>query len=296
MTINAPGFRLRSAYDVAFSPSGELLVTVGQKKQVKLWSLQHRRQIAVNTLLKHPAYVALSPNGSSYAVKNTIGEIVVCSTASGALVSRYNPSEPTEGCPVVFTADSQFLIDGSWDGRIEVRSLSNLQRVWTQLVGYMVIDVSASFDRTLWAFTIKDTPDHVLLRRWPFDRRKRVRRLEIRSPSCARVSPDGTRLAVIHEWHGTLSVFDLKANDIVATFTQKNIGTHSELAWSPDGRLLGTTQDGQWKVYSADRLCEIGSLPGPFPCAIEFSPDGSLLALGSWERGLVVPLAQMLVQ
>jgi hypothetical protein len=73
MTTKVPGFRLRSSYDVAFSPSGEMLATTGKQSQATLWDVRQQRQTAVNRLLAHPTSVAIAPNGAYYAVKNSRG-------------------------------------------------------------------------------------------------------------------------------------------------------------------------------------------------------------------------------
>jgi WD40 repeat protein len=300
MTIKAPGFRLRSSYDVAFSPSGELLATVG--KQVTLWDVRQRRQAVVNKLLTHPASVAFSPNGAYYAVKNTGGAIVVCTVAGGELVSRYKPDGQGEGCRILFSADSEYLIDGSWKGRIDVRRVTSLQPTLSQVFeGCMVADASASGGRTVWAFVVSKIGnphdpdhDHVLFRPWPLDAKVARQRMDhLPAICCARLSPNGKRLAVIQKWT-KLSVFDLETNTITATTKLESAATFTALTWSPDGKLLGTVQEGRWTLHASDDLREVGSLAGPYPCAVNFSPEGTLIAFGSWERGLVLPLAQIL--
>jgi WD40 repeat protein len=292
MATKAPGFRLRSSYDVAFSPSGEMLATVGKQRQATLWNVRQRRQIAVNKLLTHPSSVTFSPDGACYAIKNTLGEIVICTVSRGELVSRYKPDGQNEGCRILFSADSQYLIDGSWEGRMDVRSVTNLEPTFSEgFEGCMVSDASASGDRTVWAFVVRD---HVLFRRWPLDAKGSLQRMvPLPALCCARLSPDGNRLAVIQKWI-TLSVFDLKTNAITATTKLESAATFAALTWSPDGKLLGTVQEGRWTLHVSDDLKQVGALAGPYPCALDFSPDGSLIALGSWERGVVLPLTEVL--
>jgi WD40 repeat protein len=302
MTIKPPGFRLRSSYDVAFSPSGALLATTGKQSQTTLWDVRQRRQAAVNKLLVHPASIAFSPNGAYFAVKNTAGEIVVCMVAGGELVNHYKSDGLNEGCRILFSADSEYLIDGSWKGRIDIRRVTDLQPISSQVFeGHMISDASASGDRTAWAFVVSKigaphNPEHdyVLLRSWPFDAKGPLGRVDgLPGIGCARLSPAGNRLAVIQKWI-TLSVFDLETNTITATTKLESAATFAALTWSPDGKILGTVQEGRWTLHASDDLREVGALAGPYPCALDFSPDGSLIALGSWERGVVLPLAQIL--
>ena len=164
----------------------------------------------------------------------------------------------------------------------------------------MVADASASGGRTVWAFVVSKigdphdpNHDHVSFRSWPLDARASLKRMDpLPALCCARLSPDGKRLAVIQKWT-KLSVFDLETTTIIAT-TKLESAARAALTWSPDGKLLGTVQEGRWTLHASDDLREVGSLTGPYPCALDFSPDGRLLALGSWERGVVLPLAQIL--
>jgi WD40 repeat protein len=278
-----------------------MLATTGKQSQATLWDVRQHRQTAVNRLLAHPNSVAFAPNGAYYAVKNTRGEIVVCTVASGELVSRYKPDGQGEGCRILFSADGDYLIDGSWKGRIDVRRVTDLQPTLSQVFeGCMVADASASRGRTVWAFVVSKIgnppdPDHdqVLFRPWPLDAKgARPRMDHLPALCCARLSPDGKRLAVIQKWT-KLSVFDLETNTTTA-MTKLESAARAALTWSPDGKLLGTVQKGRWTLHASDDLREVGSLADLYPCALDFSPDGSLIALGSWERGVVLPLAQVL--
>jgi WD40 repeat protein len=301
-TIKAPGFGLRSSYDVAFSSSGEWLAALGTRKQATIWDVFKRRKAAVNKLLSHPSWVAFSPNGAYYAVKNTLGEIVVCRVPNGELVTHYVPAGQNEGCRILFSADSQYVIDGSWEGRIDVRSVLDLRPVFSDgFEGGMVADATASGDRSVWAFVISKIgnprhPDQVLFRHWPLDSKGSPAAMDpLPGLCCARLSPDGKRLAIIQQWT-KLSVIELKTTTIIATTQLASAATRAALAWSPDGKLLGTVQEGRWSLHASHDLREVGSLTAPYPCAVDFSPDGTLIALGSWERGVVVPLAQILQQ
>src|SRR5689334_19545759 len=98
MRIRAPGFRLRSSYEVAFSPSGELLATIG--RDVTIWDVAARAVLAKNSLLRHPSHIAFSPDAAYYAIKNTSGEIILCRVPDGDLIGHHSPSEADEGCRI----------------------------------------------------------------------------------------------------------------------------------------------------------------------------------------------------
>jgi WD40 repeat protein len=65
------------------------------------------------------------------------------------------------------------------------------------------------------------------------------------------------------------------------------------LSWSPDGHLLACVQRGRIAFFESDTLKFVTSHEDPYPCFVEFSPDGGLVALGSWEQGTVRPTSSL---
>jgi WD40 repeat protein len=166
----------------------------------------------------------------------------------------------------------------------------------------MVVDATQSRDRTVWAFAIRPKQDHpergsggwVELRRWRWEQVTGLlapRGLD--NLDSASLSPDGARIACVHGYF-TLSIFDLATGRELASSPITRGGTRQDLAWSPDGRLLALVQDRCFTLLSAADLREIARVPDQYPSAVAFAPDGRLVALGSWEKGQVVPLADLL--
>lgn len=64
-------------------------------------------------------------------------------------------------------------------------------------------------------------------------------------------------------------------------------GTGGALRWSPCGRYLAAVQKGQIAVYDARDGLLLGCRAMQYPSDVAFSMDGSLIAFGSWQNGLV---------
>jgi WD40 repeat protein len=303
MRAAKPGFGLRSVYDVAFSPDGEWLATVGKKKAVTLWDVRQRRAVANFNPFVHPTFVAFAPDVKSVAIKDTDGAIAICRVPSGAVDCVYTP-EPDEGCRVGFSPDGESLAEGSWSGRIIMRRVADLREVKAESFPQaMVVDASSSADRRLWAFAVSATHDHpkygraadfVTVRRWPPAGKRAVCKLgPWQRLERAQLNADGTRLAVVLG-AGRLIVIDVKSPKRQKTVPIRNPVECRALAWSPDGQLLVTNQDPGYTIHRADDLSVIARVEEKYPSAAAFSPDGQWLALGSWKEGVVLPLGQLL--
>ena len=301
MRIRAPGFRVYSSYDVAFSDCGRFLATVGRR--VTIWDVATRVALHRNGLVRHPSSVAFAPDSTSYVIKATSGELLVCSTAHGDPISRYRPRPPAEGPRATFSADGRHVLDGSWDGRIALRRVEGLRELFAETFPQtMVVDATQSRDRAVWAFAIAPKHDHptqtsggwVELRRWrwqPIVGLHAPRGLD--NLNRAQLSPDGTRIACVHGFFA-VTIFDLATGREIATAALSRGGTGQDLAWSPDGRVLGVVQDRCFTFLATATLGEIARVADEYPSAVDFGPDGRLVALGSWDKGQVIPLADLL--
>ncbi len=98
-------------------------------------------------------------------------------------------------------------------------------------------------------------------------------------------SPDGRRLAAVCR-DRTVRVFDVPALQPLATLPAGGAFQVISLAWSPDGQRLATTaRDKFVRLWSSDGQ-PVGAAPTGVDCpwSVEYSPDGSMLAIGSWGR------------
>jgi WD40 repeat protein len=119
-------------------------------------------------------------------------------------------------------------------------------------------------------------------------------------------SPDGTRVATVRNFGGTVSVWDTETGDRVFETVVDPDGEISWIEWSPDGRHLAVGDfDGSLTVLDGDGD-KVQVVFEPEPHSIEvlaFSPDGRTIATASlnnqdpdtshvsiwnWERGEVV--------
>ena len=283
-----PGFRIGAAFRARFSDDGTLLVTIG--KRITLWEVEARRRIATGPPLSNASSVAIAPDQTVVAAKNTSGEIVVLGVPELDERARFSGRDVGEGAGIEFAPDSLHLVDASWSGRFTVRDVRSGNVRWEE-PGDSVFQLARTRDRTVWAH---DRSGHrwgrkgqVLIRRWPFPDHPSEVVPEIPGAQALALSDDGCKLAV--RTRGIVVLERVSPDEPWAITSQlENVdygGSGFRLAWSPDGALLAHTGDRRGEVYNA-ALHLLHTEPLPFPSDVEFSPDGSLLALGDWSAGI----------
>jgi hypothetical protein len=108
------------------------------------------------------------------------------------------------------------------------------------------------------------------------------------SGSADKVALDGSGRLAVQRYAG-LGVYDVETGAELATRESEQIGGRG-VAWAPDGELAAVESS-----FTTNAVVGLGdealeprwSIELPYACAVAYSPSGALLALGSWEKGLV---------
>ena len=130
---------------------------------------------------------------------------------------------------------------------------------------------------------------------WPFDDGEAVV-LPTRLPFVRSfaVAPDGRTIAVVHRTSpAALFIIGVEGGNLVASLDMAIGGGGRSLNWSPDGTLLGVVQDGRIIFYNCETWEEVGMYSVEYASSVAFSPDGDLVALGSWASGTVLHWAEI---
>jgi len=285
----APGFRIGASFKARFDPSGARLVTLGRR--ITLWDVAERRRVGIGPPLRHASAVDLSPDGQLVAAKNTSGEVLVLRADDPGEMARVSGRGFGEGAEVRFAPGGNWLVDATWDGRLLVRDPTSGHVEWEERdADGGIVTLTCSRDRELWAYTRRSHEGtRVIVRTWPFSQYPALEIVtDFRVVWAIALSDAGDRVTV--STGGSIRSFALPFADAdpIACSEFPSGGSGEAIAWSPDGTWLA--QAGGEAVRVFDRAHDpIYERAMTYPSDVDVSADGTLLAVGDWSRGVVLP-------
>ena len=290
---------IAASYEVAFTPDGQRLVAVGQR--VAIWNLATRKRQGAYRPFAHPSSVDVSPSGAHCIVKSTGGELALMSLDAQPVITKVPVREAAEGAAALFSPCGEFVVDAGWDGGLAVRALpSGKVQFKKTFRNRMLPHLACDARRELYVFhrhATSEKPvgpaDELVLRRWPFDAHPEVSIAGDWAMDVAVTpSPDGRRLGVAQR--DRLSVVDVATGaTLAARALDDGVSVDISVAWSPDGALLACIESQQVSFFDAATLARRARHALAYASDVAFSPDGRLVALGSWEKGVVMAVGDL---
>ncbi|MFC5865311.1 WD40 repeat domain-containing protein [Acidicapsa dinghuensis] len=290
-------------YAICCSDDGNTLVCLSRR--VNLFDLSSRKRIWSVLPFSHASEADFSPDGKILAVKNTSGRILALDSASGNVIHDYKNQKEGEGSEVFFSPEGNRLIDASWKGVITVRKLLEPTIVTEQsFPGEMIVRVSHDTTRRTWLFEHHPvvrpgenwpSPPYLTIEKWPIgEGTAKVIALDLDISASATISPDASRICYVcirrglGRWIKVAQAID--GETLASSEEIKTGGPVRALAWSPDGRYIGTVQKRRFVFYKASDLSFVGEVPCTYPSSICFLPGKNDVVLGSWKASVLVGL------
>jgi hypothetical protein len=282
---------IKSSDQVAFSPNGAMLGTLG--RNLVLWRSPEIEQIAKISTLSNVSYFSFSPDSRQLAVKNTSGRIALVDLSTNTMTADFRNQKDGEGSNFLFADDGAHLVDATWEGSHVVRALDGKVTFREKFDGDMVNDIFRHPDGRYWFRHFRREGKRELLigRLWPF-RRSEFEELTVPIPffKDAVFSADG-RLLVLSddEEHFELHLFDFPNMGTHKTVRvpKDRVGDSSVLRFSHCGRLLALVGLESQVIVNAATLAVLAKFSIKDAFDVAFSPTHPLMAIGSQSAGEV---------
>ena len=293
---------------VVFSPDSTTLATASGSPSsvdtvVDLWDVA--TGTLKNTLEGHTSTVwsvVFSPNGTTLASASWDDTVRLWDVATGTLKNRL---EHTRGVrSTVFSPDSMTLASGSDDGAVRLWDVTT-GTLKNTLKGHEDVLIVPDVFSTNPVWSVDFSPDgttlasgyenaDILLWDVASGTLKNTLREHTYIVNNVIFSPDGTTLAT-ESRDDTIRLWDVTSGTLKATLEGHTTGVFQSITFSPDGSTLASNRGGNPALSSEGdtvvRLWDVASgtlkntLEGHTSVvqSIDFSPDGTTLASGSWD-------------
>jgi WD40 repeat protein len=250
--------------DISFSPAGNLLVTVGNYTNIKIWDLANDNRCLREWTLYYVSSVVFSPDGQLIATGGVDQRVFLRNVSDGTTLRLIRP-DLVEVYAVVFSPDGKTLalggnivVNDNMLGSVELWKLDSAEDSSYSLEGHRRIAqvLAFSLDGTILASASVDQT----IRLWNVANRQCVRTLvgHITHVFSLSFTPDGNFLASGgYDLTGTIRLWSVASGSCIKCIqTSRGVST---VEFSRDSRMLLTCEGGEihLRVMDTDMLEEL---------------------------------------
>ena len=210
-----------SITDVAFSPQGRYLASVGLDRTAKVWDVEAGTQLLdIDIFLNYVLTVDWSPDGGQFATAGYDGRAIVWDRATGQEVARFEGHQRGAVLSLDYSPDGTHIVTSGRDGSV---------RAWDAETGIQLYELTERAEPVSSLSPPRRPVEHVSY------------------------SPRGDRFLTISssQSFNVVEVWDHAAQDETGIALDSQV--HSA-AWSPDGRRIATARYSFITVWDLDNI------------------------------------------
>ncbi len=210
-----------SITDVAFSPQGRYLASVGLDRTAKVWDVEAGTQLLdIDIFLNYVLTVDWSPDGGQFATAGYDGRAIVWDRATGQEVARFESHQRGAVLSLDYSPDGTHIVTSGRDGSV---------RAWDAETGIQLYELPERAEPVSRLSPPRRPVEHVSY------------------------SPRGDRFLTISssQSFNVVEVWDHAAQDETGIALDSQV--HSA-AWSPDGRRIATARYSFITVWDLDNI------------------------------------------
>ena len=210
-----------SITDIAFSPQGRYLASVGLDRTAKVWDVEAGTQLLdIDIFLNYVLTVDWSPDGGQFATAGYDGRAIVWDRATGQEVARFEGHQRGAVLSLDYSPDGTHIVTSGRDGSV---------RAWDAETGIQLYELPERAEPVSRLSPPRRPVEHVSY------------------------SPRGDRFLTISssQSFNVVEVWDHAAQDETGIALDSQV--HSA-AWSPDGRRIATARYSFITVWDLDNI------------------------------------------
>ena len=210
-----------SITDVAFSPQGRYLASVGLDRTAKVWDVEAGTQLLdIDIFLNYVLTVDWSPDGGQFATAGYDGRAIVWDSVTGQEVARFEGHQRGAVLSLDYSPDGTHIVTSGRDGSV---------RAWDAETGIQLYELPERAEPVSRLSPPRRPVEHVSY------------------------SPRGDRFLTISssQSFNVVEVWDHAAQDETGIALDSQV--HSA-AWSPDGRRIATARYSFITVWDLDNI------------------------------------------
>lgn len=224
---------------VSFSSNNQYIAAIEEFGNLLIFDNSGALPVVVDTLKSGTTYgfaTAISPDNQHVAVACSNGKIKIFQLSNGNLeldIAAHNNWVTT----LTYSSDGNYLVSGGDDNKVKIWSKSGtLLFTCNGHVGD-IKQVRISNDNKI----VVSSSDDKKIKIWNLSDGQLIRTISGHkmSVSCIDISPDGSKI-VSGSQDSSCKIWDLKTGSLLSTFTDKEGGAVTSIAWSSNGSKIAT--------------------------------------------------------